>query len=43
MVLPIVSVFRFCARRAQKRNTKEENYRSAEGKIADCVSPVSDK
>jgi hypothetical protein len=31
MVFTILSVFRFCALRAQKRNTKEEKYRCEKG------------
>jgi hypothetical protein len=36
-----ISISVFALYERKNRDTKEEKYRSAEGRIADCVSPVN--
>jgi hypothetical protein len=40
MVLPILSVFRFALYERKNEIQKKKKYRSVEGSIADCISPV---
>jgi hypothetical protein len=45
MIAPVPYIFgpSFFARGGEKRRTKEEKYRSAEGRNLDCVKPTLSK